>query len=54
MTEARKTAASRRRRPERLIDPYVVTPHTWTREELMRARGESRRRPTSTHPRRAA
>jgi hypothetical protein len=39
MTDVRNTR-NRRRRPERLIDPYVVVPHTWTREDLLRTRAE--------------
>lgn len=32
------------------VDPYCVEMHTWTREELLAARGikPARRRPTST------
>jgi len=39
MTEARKVERHRRR-VELVIDPYVVQPHTWTREELLRSRAD--------------
>ena len=40
--------SKRRRRPERVLDPYVVQPHTSTREELLAARGIT----PSRHPNR--
>jgi hypothetical protein len=39
MTKTRNVV-KHRRRVEQVIDPYVVLPHTWTREELLRSRAE--------------
>ena len=50
MTATTKT----RKRSERLIDPYVVVPHTWTRDELLRARDEHEVVVLETHRRTAA
>lgn len=50
MTPTKKT-----RKPlERRIDPYVVVPHTWTRDELLKAREEHQVVVRETHRRTAA
>lgn len=43
-----------KRHSERLIDPYVVVPHTWTRDELLEAREAHEVVVLETHRRTAA
>jgi hypothetical protein len=52
MTTARTAPATQRKRRESRIDPYVVT-HTWTREEILAARGMSPSPRRASHTRRA-
>ena len=52
-TQIKTTPHAPHRTRRMTFDPYVVQETTWTREELLRARGEKVRRATHRRPKAA-